>query len=316
MPGHDNVINVTYDMNSTKTMELPYVQLEKQEATTPPQKKKSRLREKIYHVFVVVVLVVLTHMTVSAQWSLPIFYAVSLPIIITIRIIIYFKNKWQYFLLDFCYYANLTWYIFIWIADSPRMFAVVFGIANGPLLWAMVVYRNSLVFHNHDKVSSSFIHIVPGILSFAIRWYPSSTSTYWVNTFNHGSTDWDPEMIVWLFVVPLCCFIFHSGMYALVIHVIKKPGPEHFLSYNYLGTKEGGCLHKMFNCCGEGSRSICFFLSNWLFCFVSLTGVIVCYYFFAAHCVLLVMLALIIIYNGASYYVHVFSVRGFVDEIE
>ncbi|XP_021350823.1 uncharacterized membrane protein C776.05-like isoform X2 [Mizuhopecten yessoensis] len=280
------------------------------------KKKKSRLREKLYHVFTVVVLVTLSHLALHAQWLLPIFYAISLPIVISIRIFIYFKNKWHYFLLDFCYYANLAWFIFIWIADSPRMFAVVFGIANGPLLWAMVVYRNSLVFHNHDKVSSSFIHIVPGTLSFAIRWYPKTTSTHWVKDFNVGNTDWDPEMLIWLFLIPLCCFLFHSGMYALVIHVIKKPGPEHFLSYNYLGTKKGGCIHSLFNCCGEGSRKFFFYFFNWLFCFCSLTGVVLSFYFFAAHCVLLVTLTLIIVYNGASYYMHVFSVRGFVDEIE
>lgn len=297
-------------------MELPYVQLEKQEPPVAPQKKKSRLREKLYHVFVLVVIVILTHLALHAQYILPFFYAISLPVVIAVRIFIYFKNKWQYFLLDFCYYANLTWYIFIWIADSPLMFAVVFGIANGPLLWAMVVYRNSLVFHNHDKVTSTFIHIIPGLLSFVIRWYPDITSQYWVNTFNPGNTEWDPIMLIWLYLVPLLCFIFHSGMYALVIYVIKKPGPEHFLSFNYLGTKEGGCIHKMFNCCGEGSRNICYFFSNWLFCSVALLGVTFCYYFYIAHCLLLVLLLLITLYNGASYYMHVFSVRGFVDEIE
>ncbi|XP_033757228.1 uncharacterized membrane protein YGR149W-like [Pecten maximus] len=316
MPSHDNVINVAYDINTSKTMESPYVQLEKQEPGAAPQRNKSRLREKFYHVFILVVMVVLTHLALHAQWVLPIFYAISLPIVISIRIVIYFKHKWHYFLLDFCYYANLSWYIFIWIADAPLMFAVVFGIANGPLLWAMVVYRNSLVFHNHDKVSSSFIHILPGILSFVIRWYPETTSQYWVNTFNPGNTEWDPEMLIWLFLVPLFCFVFHSGMYALVIYVIKKPGPEHILSFTYLGTKKGGCVHKMFNCCGEGFRNVCFFFFNWLFCFVALIGVPLSFYFFAAHCVLLVTLSLVILYNGASYYMHVFSVRGFVDELE
>jgi len=48
------------------------------------------------------------------------------------------------------------------------MFAIVFALANGPLIWAMVVYRNSLVFHNTDKVTSTYIHLLPALLSY--RW--------------------------------------------------------------------------------------------------------------------------------------------------
>lgn len=45
-------------------------------------------------------------------------------------------------------------------------------ISNGPLLIAIVAWRNSLVFHDLDKLTSVFIHLFPALVTFAMRWYP------------------------------------------------------------------------------------------------------------------------------------------------
>lgn len=35
--------------------------------------------------------------------------------------------------------------------------------SNGPLLWAIITWRNSLVFHDLDKITSVMIHAFPPI---------------------------------------------------------------------------------------------------------------------------------------------------------
>ena len=45
--------------------------------------------------------------------------------------------------------------------DNGIFFAVLFGLANGPLTWAVVFFRNSVVFHSTDKMTSTFIHVLP-----------------------------------------------------------------------------------------------------------------------------------------------------------
>lgn len=56
---------------------------------------------------------------------------------------------------------------------SVSFFKSVYMLATGPLAWAIPVWRNSLVFHDIDKITSIFIHAFPGMLVFCMRWYPN-----------------------------------------------------------------------------------------------------------------------------------------------
>ncbi|KAK3094753.1 hypothetical protein FSP39_005766, partial [Pinctada imbricata] len=249
-------------------------------------KKNGRWLEKITHVVAVVTIVFLTHAVVYAQWLIPFYYAISTPVLIAIRIIMY------------------------WIPDVGEYFAVVFGIANGPVLWAMVVYRNSAVFHSLDKMTSTYIHVLPSLLSFGIRWQTEDVSKYWFKDFVPTM----PEMsVIWLGVLPFACFFFHSLLYMLVMHCLAVPGDEYITSFSYLGKKETTCLFKMFNVFGKRWRPAMFYVFNYIFCILSLTGVFLAYYFYIAHCVLIALLSVIVIFYGGQYYVDVFSVRGFND---
>ncbi|XP_048745841.1 uncharacterized protein LOC125658593 isoform X2 [Ostrea edulis] len=303
-------------MDKINEVSVQYKQLEEESASgnasvnCKKEWKKSRVVEKFVYLVAVITIIFLTHATVYAQWLLPYYYAVSTPVLILIRIIMYCKNKWQYFLLDFCYFANILWYIFIWIPGSGEMFAVVFALSNGPLIWAMVVYRNSLVFHSTDKVTSAYIHILPALLSFGIRWYREEVSLYWFQDFVPEMPEMSP---IWLLLVPFICFLIHSGIYFLVIHIVAKPSEEYVTSFNYLGKKQDSCLYKTFNICGERCRPAMFYVFNWLFCIVSLAGVFIWYNFYEAHCIFLGVMSAVLIMNGGNYYIDVFSKRGFVE---
>ena len=94
-------------------------------------------------------------------------------------IIMYRMIKYHYFLIDFCYYANLACFVHILGAPtSGRLFRSVFAYSNGPILWAIPLWRNSLVFHSHDKVQSVFIHTAPAILTWCTRWYGQGDLTW------------------------------------------------------------------------------------------------------------------------------------------
>ena len=90
------------------------------------------------------------------------YYLATAPFIFSHRAYQYFVIKYHYFLIDFCYYANAAhfWQI-LCRPRSARFFKTTFAYANGPILWAIPLWRNSLVFHSHDKVQSVYIHCVP-----------------------------------------------------------------------------------------------------------------------------------------------------------
>lgn len=282
-------------------------------AETKPEIKRPRTWEKVVYVSACVTMMVTSLGAVSYQWLIPYLYVTLTPVLVGLRIRMYWKNRWHYFLLDFCYYANIFCLLFLCIPGDEHVFSIVYSLSHGPLVWAVPIYWNSLVLHSLDKVTSTYIHILPPVLAFVVRWFPSETSIFWYQAF---VPDMPPLSPIWMYVVPFFAFVFHGVLYALVVNVFWPPPEGVVSSYSYLGDKEGSFLYTLFNCLGPRFRCSMFYIWNWIFCLVALVGSVLCYYSFPINCVCLTFLVCVALWNGASYYVHVFSVRGFVDDIE
>lgn len=46
-----------------------------------------------------------------------------------------------------------------------------YAIASSILGWAVCLFRNSLVIHDYDKLSSCYIHLSPVVLMLVERWF-------------------------------------------------------------------------------------------------------------------------------------------------
>lgn len=58
---------------------------------------------------------------------------------------------WRLFHLvyDLCYFVNVLTLIYLWIFPSSKiLFTVCYTLSHGPLALAIVLWRNSLVFHS------------------------------------------------------------------------------------------------------------------------------------------------------------------------
>ncbi|KAK3719467.1 hypothetical protein LTR37_004325 [Vermiconidia calcicola] len=99
-------------------------------------------------------------------------YTAQLAYFMPIRWYKYHKIGFHYFLADLCYFTNLLVVLSIWFfPQSKRLFISAFCLAFGNNAVAIAMWRNSLVFHSLDKVTSSalticdpnslFIHIMP-----------------------------------------------------------------------------------------------------------------------------------------------------------
>ena len=98
-------------------------------------------------------------------------YTVQAAYYLPLRVYMYKKRTWHYFLFDLCYYTNVLDLIFIWAApSSPALFVACYCISMGSLASAIITWRNSLVFHDWDKVTSLFIHIYPPLVFSVIRY--------------------------------------------------------------------------------------------------------------------------------------------------
>lgn len=89
-------------------------------------------------------------------------YTAQLAYFMPIRWYKYHKIGYHYFLADLCYFVNLLLILSIWFfPQSKRLFISTYCLAFGNNAVAIVMWRNSLVFHSVDKVTSLFIHIMP-----------------------------------------------------------------------------------------------------------------------------------------------------------
>lgn len=71
----------------------------------------------------------------------------------------YHKIGFHYFLADLCYFVNLLLVLSIWFfPQSKRLFISTYCLAFGNNAVAIAMWRNSLVFHSLDKVTS---YVVP-----------------------------------------------------------------------------------------------------------------------------------------------------------
>lgn len=91
-------------------------------------------------------------------------FTAQLVYFMPIRCYIYYKKGYHYFLADLCYFVNLLSLLSIWVFPrSKRLFISTYCLAYGNNAVAIAMWRNSLVFHSLDKVTSLFIHIMPPV---------------------------------------------------------------------------------------------------------------------------------------------------------
>ncbi|VEU19593.1 DEKNAAC100382 [Brettanomyces naardenensis] len=96
-------------------------------------------------------------------------YTVLFAILMPIRIIIYYKIGYAFFLADLCYYVNVLLLIYIWILPSSKMlFVICSSFSFGTLSFAVITWRNKLVLHSIEKSTSTFIHVLPGVVMYVI----------------------------------------------------------------------------------------------------------------------------------------------------
>eukprot|EP00041_Stephanoeca_diplocostata_P027794 m.772165 g.772165 ORF g.772165 m.772165 type:complete len:475 (-) comp23246_c0_seq23:1630-3054(-) len=100
------------------------------------------------------------------------FMAIILPVLF-LRYHIYRSLNWGYYLIDFCYFVQLLCFIAI-LYPSKLLFQVLFVVSSGPLCFAILIWRNSLVFHSLDKVTSTLLHLYPALLMYCWRWTAAS----------------------------------------------------------------------------------------------------------------------------------------------
>ncbi|CAK9005186.1 Glycerophosphocholine acyltransferase 1 (GPCAT) [Durusdinium trenchii] len=154
---------------------------------------KLKFRDKLTHWATVFSMVFMAYCVSSQDGRAlaPYFYVISTPLLVIYRWFDYKAKKWHYFLFDFCYWFNLAVMIFVLtpLRENGPMFTLLHGMALGPVAYTVYSIGNKLVFSSIDKITSIWIHVLPGWLLYVIRWHAADAARLWIGPFSSGGDE-------------------------------------------------------------------------------------------------------------------------------
>ncbi|PIN26507.1 hypothetical protein CDL12_00738 [Handroanthus impetiginosus] len=242
------------------------------------------------------------------------FYVIFVPL----RWIYYRYKKWHYYLLDFCYYANTIFLIMLLCYPrNEKLFMVCFSFAEGPLAWALIVWRCSLVFNSMDKIVSVFIHLLPGLVFFTIRWWDPVffEAMHPEGTARRASWPYVESksyLWTWLFFVPLVAYSIWQLLYFLIVNVLRRQrllrDPEVMTSYRELSKKAqkaNNIWWRLSGLLGDQNRMFMYILLQAMFTVATTALTVPIFLSYELHLTFQVLKVSATIWNGGNFLLEV-----------
>lgn len=248
-------------------------------------------------------------------------YFFFVPIVIGGRYPYYKSMQWVYYMIDFCYFAHL--YIMLQSFISPASclgHKISFLFANGPLIWAVPCWRNSLVLHDMEKTSSVYIHAFPSLLSLATTWHSASPV--------YGCPSIDRMDVGWSLGIYCIWQVIYYIKTEVVDREILEKSPQFQTSLRFLSSDTRHVLNKaVLNLTRKwgvmGAEEVfdpstfktkfVFMLSQFVYTAIVMLPVPLLYKSFYAHAGVVAFAFIIAIWNGGNFYTEVFSRRYWAD---
>lgn len=252
-------------------------------------------------------------------------YTAQLLYFMPIRFFTYHRRGYHYFLADLCYFSNLLLFLSLWIFPaSKRLFMAAYCLSFGNNAVAIIMWRNSLVFHSFDKVTSLFIHIMPcATLHCIVHLYPAAEQAVrFPAVFNIKNSTPGSSAAYGNLVSMLGWSSLPYAMWQLVYYVFitvrrrdkiaaGRPTSFTWLRKSYSKTWLGKIVLSLPNALQEPA----FMLIQYSYSITTMIPCPIWFYSRAASAAFLMVVFTWSVYNGSTYYIDVFGKR-FQKELE
>jgi len=277
--------------------------------------KVVRTREKILFFFGVMNVLLSTLLFgIAPQW-VHVSYTVQGLYLLPLRFYRYKKRDWHYFLFDLCYFVTILNFIFFWIfPSSPTLFIACYCLSHGSLASAVITWRNSLVFHDQDKVTSLFIHIYPPFSFTVIRhFYPNAEARF-------------PALLAVTELDPFQALLISGGIYTiwqslywkflLVDRREKIESGKRTTSFSFLLNDKHSSIGKMLSAIPVQYREVSFMGGQLVYAILTeIPATFVLYRSSFWSGAFLLLIFSVSVWNGGGFYIEVFG-RKFERELE
>lgn len=103
------------------------------------------------------------------------YYILNIAVLMSARLIINYVHKYQFFLIDFCYYSNTLTIIYLVLhPNNQLLYNIVFAFDSGPLLMAVIYLRNSFVPHSIEQMTNLLLHTLPSLSLWSLKAFECS----------------------------------------------------------------------------------------------------------------------------------------------
>lgn len=243
-----------------------------------------------------------------------IWHTLKATFLLTFRLWWYRQTRLHYFLFDFCYFTNLLLLVYLWLIPpgvvAGYIFVILFCFANGPILWAVALWRNSLVFHSLDKMTSLFIHISPTLTVTTLKWYSEDKYTTCPTEKDGDDCNLNINSIV---LYPIVAYLLWQVMYIVWVDLIRKKHVEKnklATSYNWLvERRKQGLWYRLMNILGPDWNKPMFILLQFCYTILVMLPCYLFYYSLEANILAIMVFMCVACWNGGQYYIDIFSER-------
>ncbi|ORX33786.1 hypothetical protein BD324DRAFT_638568 [Kockovaella imperatae] len=274
-----------------------------------------RTRDKISFLFGVLSLAFTCCLYGIAPEWMPVAYTAQSAFYLPTRIWTYKRKAWHYFLFGLCYFVNVLDLLWMWVfPGSAVMFICCYLLTLGPLASAIITWRNSLVFHSLDKVTSLFIHIYPPLtLTVILHGYKDAPARYPALNHVHDYKWWT---MILMAAVP---YTLWQAAYYKFISVDRKSKIEsgqRQSSFHYMLNDKRGPIGKALRGIKPDHRELWFIFGQLIYSIIFMLppATLLIRSAHASYAFLIIIFA-VSAWNGATFYVEVFG-RKFEKELE
>jgi hypothetical protein len=286
-----------------------------------------KLVDKVGFTFGVLNILACQYFLLNVPEYFSVWFCGIVPIILLSRLYHFHSLNWHYFLIDFCYFVNIgALFNLLVFKSSLLVFKVCFIHSVGTLPLAIIIWRNSLVFHDYDKIVSVYIHLLPCMLYYTLRW---RSPQFFLPDSNYERKE---EMSHSLALFDyFCALVFYLGWQVLYIVKTEYLDKEKFVqnpdlltslrwmskdTKNPLAKKILGLLRKIGIFGKDESYDSTSMKTKLVFVFaqfvVTLISLLPSYFIYNSagfHLFYIGLVFTISVFNGANFYIEIFSVR-------
>jgi len=113
----------------------------------------------------------LAYVAGAAPWALHLVFLAFFFLALPLRAAAFWRARWQFFLLDYCYAAACAAAAFLlFFPDDPRVEAAAYGLTEGPLAAALAAWQCRYQFGSLEHTVSTWLHLLPGLAVVAHRY--------------------------------------------------------------------------------------------------------------------------------------------------